>query len=231
MTTPKPTPDPQSTASSPIASAHAASGNSAGFEHLTLQQFLAATAAKQPTPGGGAVAGACGALAAALGHMVVAYSIGKKQLVQHQTLLTNASSRLLNAQAMLMELANEDAQAYAMVNQLSKLPEGDARREQLAEATLAAAQIPLALAACCLDVLRLLSTLCGTTNAYLRSDLAIAAVLADATVKCSRWNVVVNLPSIADAKLRESMQTQIDGFVRTSAAITHDVESRCRESW
>jgi formiminotetrahydrofolate cyclodeaminase len=50
-------------------------------------------------------------------------------------------------------------------------------------------------------------------------------------VKCSRWNVVVNLPSIADAKLRESMQTQIDGFVHTSAAITHDVESRCRESW
>ncbi len=220
MTTPQPTPAPASHASQP-----------ASFEHMTLAHFLACTAAKQPTPGGGAIAGACGALAAALGQMTVSYSLGKKSLAQHQELLSDADKRLTRARAMLLELANEDAAAYAMVNELSRLPEGDPRREQLSLATLASAQIPLALAACSLDVLRLLSTLCGTTNPHLRSDLAIAAVLADATVKASRWNVVINLPSLSDAARRTAMQEQIDGFVRTSAALTHDIESRCREGW
>ncbi|MFN5944565.1 MAG: cyclodeaminase/cyclohydrolase family protein, partial [Phycisphaerae bacterium] len=45
------------------------------FSSLSLSTFLAQTAAKQPTPGGGAVAGLTGALAAALAHMVVNYSL------------------------------------------------------------------------------------------------------------------------------------------------------------
>jgi formiminotetrahydrofolate cyclodeaminase len=35
----------------------------------TIEQFLAATAARQPTPGGGSVAALAGALAAAIGEM------------------------------------------------------------------------------------------------------------------------------------------------------------------
>jgi hypothetical protein len=74
--------------------------------------------------------------------------MGKKNLAQHQDLLSDADKRLTRARAMLLELANEDASAFAMVNELSRLPEGDPRRDQLPLATLASAQIPLALAAC-----------------------------------------------------------------------------------
>lgn len=163
--------------------------------------------------------------------MVVAYSLGKKNLAQHQELLTNAAARLHKAREILIELANEDAQAYALVNELQKLPEGHQRREDLPLATLAAAQIPLAAAACALDLLRLFVQFCTTTNPYLRSDLAIAAILADATVRTSRWNVEINLPALADPSQRTAMQSQISSFTTTSAALTQQVEAACRQGW
>ena len=46
----------------------------------TIEAFLAATAARHPTPGGGSVSALTGALAAAMGEMVLNYSVNKKGL-------------------------------------------------------------------------------------------------------------------------------------------------------
>jgi formiminotetrahydrofolate cyclodeaminase len=62
--------------------------------------LLAQIAAKSPTPGGGAVACATGALAAALAGMVVSYSLGKKSLAAHQADLEKAAHALENARAL-----------------------------------------------------------------------------------------------------------------------------------
>jgi formiminotetrahydrofolate cyclodeaminase len=117
------------------------------FADLTLTQFIDAVGAKVPAPGGGAVASTVGAIAAALGRMVVSYSIGKKNLAEHQPLLVDADARLLRAAKVLMLLADEDAAAYSAVNELSKLPEGDPRRVELAAAQAASTQVPLSVAA------------------------------------------------------------------------------------
>lgn len=197
--------------------------------NLNIRDFLAHTAAKQPTPGGGAVAGLCGALGAALGQMVVSYSLGKKNLAEHQALLEDAARRLERARAMLLELADEDAVAYGLVNELSKLPEGDLRRvKELPAAQEASVNVPLAVAAVGVDVLRLLRELCGKSNAYLRSDLAIAAVLAEAATRSAHWNVVVNAPGLSDAlrcaeKIREG-----EMMVAKSVALAKEVEQLCR---
>ena len=44
----------------------------------SINEFLDALAAKQPTPGGGAVAGVLVALSTSLGNMVLGYSLGKE---------------------------------------------------------------------------------------------------------------------------------------------------------
>lgn len=198
------------------------------FRAQSIDQFLASLAAKQPTPGGGAVAGVCGALAAALGQMVVSYSLGKKTLAEHQPLLEEAAKRLERARALLLTLADEDAQAYGLVNELSRLPEGDARRErELAGAIAASVQVPQATAACAADVARLLRTLCGTTNPHLRSDLAIAGVLAEATVRAARWNVVINAPAMADSAARAKALDEARRVVDATAAIVAEIEQLC----
>lgn len=165
---------------------------------LPLTELLEAIGAKTPAPGGGFVASAVGALAASLAGMVVAYSEGKKNLAEHDDLLIRAGAELRSARLLLLQLAAEDAAAYSLSSELSRLPVDDPRRvREYAGAVRAAAQAPLATAAACCDVLRLLEDLAGRTNQWLASDLAIAAILADAGARASRCNVVVNLPALA----------------------------------
>lgn len=198
----------------------------ANFSALTLREFIDAIGAKVPTPGGGAVASAVGAIAAALGRMVVSYSLGKKNLAEHQPLLQDADARLIRAARVLMMLADEDAAAYGAVNELSKLPESDPRRVELAAAQAASAQVPLSVAAAAVDLLRLFRDLAGTTNRYLRSDLGIAAVLARATVDASRWNVLINLPSLP-ADQAAAVGKAIDELCGLAKTLCADVEASC----
>ncbi|VAX38601.1 Formiminotetrahydrofolate cyclodeaminase, partial [hydrothermal vent metagenome] len=194
----------------------------------TLGDFLDQLAAKTPTPGGGAVASAVGALGSALGEMVLAYSLGKKSLAEHEPKLREASAKLSRARTVLLELAAEDEAAYGLVNELSKLPEGDARRADLPAATLAAARVPLSCMAACASVLRLLDTLPGITNKYLHSDLAIAAILAEAATRSAAWNVRVNLPGITDAQVRESLTHECEQLLTGSIETAGRVERACR---
>ncbi|MCE7973082.1 MAG: hypothetical protein DYG92_01965 [Leptolyngbya sp. PLA1] len=163
-----------------------------GFSRLTLAAFLQQVGDKTPAPGGGAVASVVGALGAALARMVVSYTRGKKAFAAHEHELADADRALLNAVNLMMRLAEEDAQAYGMVNELSRLPEDDPRRDALPVAVAASVQVPLAVVAACVDLLRLFERLAVGTNRHLRSDLAIAAVLADAAARASFWNIAVN---------------------------------------
>lgn len=191
------------------------------LEEHTLSAFLDGVAAKTPTPGGGAVASATGATAAALAGMVVAYSLGKKNLAEHQPALSSAATALTRARAIFLELAEEDAAGYAMLNELQKLPEGDPQRQEKMPGAIAAAlSPPKAATAAAADLLRLIESLAPITNRYLRSDLAIAAVLAKAAAASAYWNVAANLSLITDPGERAAL-------ARETAALVADAEKRC----
>jgi methenyltetrahydrofolate cyclohydrolase len=196
---------------------------------LQFVDLLTQVAAKSPSPGGGAVACASGALAAALAHMVVAYSIGKKNLAAHQADLKPASGALTRLRAVLVTLGDEDAQAYALVNELQKLPEADPRRRaELPGAIQASIQIPMAAIAACDDLLRLCERLAPMTNTYLHSDLAIAAVLAESAARASRWNVLVNVASLSDSAAKERTLAEVDRSLADAAKRREAVERACR---
>ena len=56
----------------------------------SIENFLEAAAAKQPTPGGGSVAALAGALAAAMGEMVLNYTLGRRGWSSRRRKLTAA---------------------------------------------------------------------------------------------------------------------------------------------
>lgn len=166
-----------------------------------LGTLLEQIAAKTPTPGGGAVASAVGALSAALAGMVVSYSAGKKNLAQHEPALQEARSRLERARGLFLMLAEEDAAAFGLVNELSRLPEGDPRRAaEMPAAVLASVRVPEATMAASVDILRLMVELAGITNRHLRSDLGIAAELAEAAARSSAWNVLINAGQLPEGE-------------------------------
>jgi methenyltetrahydrofolate cyclohydrolase len=195
---------------------------------LQFGQLLDQIAAKTPTPGGGGVAAMTGAQAAALTHMVVAYSIGKKNLAQHQPALEQASAFLVRAREMFLELAREDAEAYGLVNELQKLPEGDARRAgELPVAVHAAIQVPLTVIAAADDLLRRCEALAPMTNPYLHSDLAIAAILAEATARGSVWMVRVNTSLLHDHDQRHTLMNQAKAMCEDCTRRREAVERAC----
>jgi len=198
------------------------------LESFTFGDLLAQIAAKTPAPGGGAVASAVGALGAALGSMVVAYSLGKKSLAQHQPALETAAATLERARRVLLELAQEDAAAYDRYSELSRLPEGDPRRaSELPAVAALCLQAPQAAAATACDLLRLLEDLAPITNRHLRSDLAIAAILAEAAARSAWWNVLVNLSNLPDAAQRDRIAADVQAMLEEAAQRRARIERAC----
>jgi formiminotetrahydrofolate cyclodeaminase len=145
-------------------------------------------------------------MAAALAGMVVSYSIGKKNLAEHDPWLREVDQRLARARGLLLTLATEDEEAYGLVNELMRLPAGDARRErELPEATAKAVAVPSAVLAAAADLLRLFEELAPRSNRMLRSDLGIAAELAVATARGSLWNIGINASMLGEEARARTM--------------------------
>src|SRR5437868_8627248 len=134
----------------------------------TIETFLSATAAKQPAPGGGSVTALAGALSAAIGEMVLNYSVGKKDLAAYQLDLQEALLELQRARKLLLSLMNEDQEAYAELSRLRKLPDdAPERRDKFNIALLACIRVPQAMAASAVAILNLCDQLAGKDNNYL----------------------------------------------------------------
>ena len=194
----------------------------------TVREFLEALAAKQPTPGGGAVASVTTAISAALGRMVVNYSLGKKSLAAHDALHQEAIASLAELGSRALRLADDDAAAYGRLNALWKLDKADPKRvAEFPQAVEQAIAAPHAVLHACMELLRLLDRLCGATNAMLASDLAIAAVLAEAGARSAAWNVRINLPLIEDLGVREVFERTLTQSLADAHTLAQRIEMRC----
>ncbi len=189
--------------------------------------LLAALASKSPAPGGGAAAGVVGATAAALAGMVVAYSVDRKSLATHRAFLGDAASRLERARSVFLLLADEDAAAYGALNRMMKLPEDHPDRVSgWSTAVENAITPPRAMLAASNDVLRLCEDLVGKTNPHLNSDLAVAAVQAEAAARSAAWNIRVNAPSLPEER-RRGLIAETEHTIRQARARAERIESAC----
>ena len=171
-----------------------------------------------------------GALAAAMGEMVLAYSVGKKSLQQHAGELNAAAAELHRARQVLLGLMVEDQGAYAAISGVRKLPESSSdRREKEPAALLACIRVPQAMAATAVAVLELCDRLADKVNHHLLSDLAVCAELAMATVRCASYNVRINLNDLSDAADRQSLERATNQMVAHALAIIQRVGPRIWE--
>jgi len=162
--------------------------------------FTDRLAARTPTPGGGSASAAAGALAAALGEMVLAYSIDPahpaEDLREVQRLLTAGRRRML-------ALVGEDTASYEAVRAARK-----ARKEKAGDpavqaayllALRGAATVPLETARLSEDLAVRLEGVRSRTKAALASDLVTALALFHATTEGALANVAVNLDDLRAA--------------------------------
>ena len=176
---------------------------------LRLKQLLDRLGAKSPVPGGGSVAGITNGLAAGLGSMVVAYSLGKASLSEHQSMLEAVATQLSDLRSRSLTQADADAAAYRELNTLWKLDKSDpARVAGFATAVNGAIDAPGAIMETARDVLACLQQLPGRSAPHLSSDLAIAVELACTAGRAAERNVSVNLPLVEDDSARETLDAR-----------------------
>jgi formiminotetrahydrofolate cyclodeaminase len=195
----------------------------------TVGGLLDALAAKQPVPGGGAAAGLVLATAAGLGSMVLRYSVGKKAFAEWNHELERALETCDRLRLEAIAAADADAAAYGELSSLWKLAEDDparvARWQPAVEAAIAAPRSAMHLAATLLDVLEPLPS---RTSKSIRSDLAIAAILADAAMRSAAWNVRINLPLLGDPSAASLEDAAIEQRLAHFRARAEAIEVACR---
>jgi glutamate formiminotransferase / formiminotetrahydrofolate cyclodeaminase len=172
-----------------------------GFEHLTVEEFLGRVAARTPTPGGGSVAAIAGAMGAALGEMVVAYSTPAKQTPSPP--LMALARELTEGRGTFQELANADTDAYEAVrtarrDQKAK-PNEPAAQQAVLDALRHAAEVPLTTARLARRLQCQLEAQREQTNPALGSDLVSALALLRAAADSALANVSINLADLRQA--------------------------------
>jgi methenyltetrahydrofolate cyclohydrolase len=196
-------------------------------QNTTIKDFLDAAGSKQPIPGGGSVAAMVGALAASMGEMVVNYSVGKKSLAAFEDQLKPAVAEYNKARQVLLQLMLEDQLAYEAFNTISKLKEDAPERIEKYDATLLACiRVPQAMGATAVAILELCDQMVEIVNPWLLSDLAVAADLAMATVRCAVYNVRVNTSSVKDAADRHQIEAEMNQILFHAGLLIQRVSPR-----
>jgi glutamate formiminotransferase/formiminotetrahydrofolate cyclodeaminase len=173
------------------------------YADLTLAQFEEQLASAAPVPGGGSASAIAGSMAASLLAMVSRLSTVRPKYADFAPTHAQALAVAEGARPRLIQLADEDATAFAAFAAARKMPrETEFEQQQRQAATEAAARqasdIPLAVVRESLAVLVAVEAMAGRSNLNASSDLEVAARLAGAAARGAAANVMINLPSVGD---------------------------------
>jgi formiminotetrahydrofolate cyclodeaminase len=160
----------------------------------SIEEFLAKTASKEPTPGGGSVAALTCSLGYSLLAMVCEISLGKRGLADREDELRTSLTAALQGQASANALIQEDIEAFKTYMSAWRLPKDAPTKElEMEAAQKLAAHVPMLLATHCLEGLALAARLSGYAHKNIISDAACAAHLFSAALESAILTVRLNI--------------------------------------
>ncbi|MBS7013668.1 MAG: cyclodeaminase/cyclohydrolase family protein, partial [Veillonella sp.] len=163
--------------------------------------FVAATASKEPTPGGGAIAALTAATGAALAEMVANLTFGKKGYEEVQTEMEELQAKAEAIRNRMLELSQADADVFNIFMNALGLPkntdeEKATRTAAIQQAYKDAAMVPFEIGELAYQIFDLAELASKKGNQNLITDGIIAAINARAAVKAAFLNVRINLSGI-----------------------------------
>jgi glutamate formiminotransferase / formiminotetrahydrofolate cyclodeaminase len=171
--------------------------DASGPGHESIASFAGRLAARTPTPGGGSAAAVTAALAAALGEMVLAYSVDPAKPAED---LRGVARALTEGRQRFLELADEDAQSYDAVRAAKRArkdrPDDPALAAGYVSALDHAASVPLETARRARELADRLDAVRARTRAALTSDLVTSLALFRAAAEGALANVAINLEDL-----------------------------------
>jgi formiminotetrahydrofolate cyclodeaminase len=185
---------------------------------MTLDGFIQLLGSSAPSPGGGAASAVAASCGAALVAMVASLSVDRPRYSAHAASHARHGAAGRTLAGRLLELADEDAVAYAAFAAALKLPrdtdaEKVVRTAAIRASARVAAEAPLRTLQACRDVVTGSEGLAGRSNLNASSDLAVASRLAEAAAHGAAENVIVNLPSLGDEGLADEMRGRVEALL------------------
>ncbi|OQY57448.1 MAG: methenyltetrahydrofolate cyclohydrolase [Desulfobacteraceae bacterium 4572_88] len=190
---------------------------------LSIREFMAETASKSPTPGGGSVAALSGAIAASLSEMVANLTIGRKGFdavaEEMQAIAANASE----IRDRLTADIDRDSEAFDQVMVAFRLPkdtsdEKETRTQAIQYAMKHATMVPLEVAERAFELMGLAGKVVTLGNKNALTDGAVGVMMARTAVRGALFNVRTNLTSIRDENFVREISQKADALTSLADA-------------
>ncbi len=194
---------------------------------LKVSEYLDVLKSDAPAPGGGSVSALAGAQAVGLFMMVADLTIGKEKYAKYQDVCQTAKRRGSELYRELTAAIDKDTDAFNLVSNAFKMPkttpeEKAARSKAIADATLAATEVPYNVMQYEYEGMMLATTMVGRSNPNASSDMGVSILNLMAAIKGAWLNVKINLPGVKD-------EDKAAAFEKGGQTIYDDAQTMARE--
>lgn len=185
---------------------------------LTVKHFAEETSRESPAPGGGTIAAYMGALAAALGTMVANLSSHKRGWDTQWEKFSRWADRGQEQIAELLELVDEDTEAFNRIMSAFALPKQTAedkaaRSKAIQEATLYATQVPLHTMQAAYRTFDICRAMAEEGNPNSVSDAGVGALAARAAVLGAGLNVKINAGGLKNRETADRLIAEANQLI------------------
>ncbi|MEA3312308.1 MAG: cyclodeaminase/cyclohydrolase family protein, partial [candidate division WOR-3 bacterium] len=160
--------------------------------------------------------------------MVCNLTVGKKKYADVEGEIKGLLARSEALRKELTELLEEDTQVYTKVSKAYKMPreteeEKRARAEAIQDALKGATDVPMRVAEACVEILNLCTPVAEKGNVRIVSDVGVAALLAEASLRSAALNVLINLGAIKDRKFVEREGARLDALLEGKSELKEEI--------
>ena len=193
--------------------------NDKNLSEKSIKKFAELTSSESPAPGGGSISAYCGALGVSLGIMVANLSAHKRGWDDEWEFYSNWGEKGVTLQEMLIDLVDEDTNAFNSIIKAFSLPKDSAenlkiRDIEIQKATKNAIDVPFKIMHVCLESCDLLLAMAKKGNPNSISDVGVGMYCIHAAVNGAYLNVRINSKELKDKKIVKKVDIECKKIIK-----------------
>ena len=177
-------------------------------------EFIEELSTKAPVPGGGGASALVGAIGVALGSMVGNLTTGKKKYADVEGEIQVLLKQSVELTGKLNDLVQADAEVFEPLSKAYGLPAETQEQKQekenvLQQALIQATQVPLDIARCSLEGIRLLEQYAQKGSRLVLSDAGVGIIFCKSALQGAKLNVLINQKLKKNQELKKEIQEKM----------------------
>ncbi|MGL5973317.1 MAG: cyclodeaminase/cyclohydrolase family protein [Oscillospiraceae bacterium] len=203
--------------------------------NLSIISFTSLLSSDAPAPGGGSTSALVGALGSALTAMVLNLTKDKKKYEVHQNLVSETLHKVEKINESFLKAIDDDTESFNKVSTVFSMPktteeEKEIRSNALQVALKGCTEPPFTMMSLSLETLKLIGPILNKSNENAISDLGVAALCLNTSVKGAWLNVLINLNTIKDIDFKNKYKKNGEQIVTDASNLSDEIYSTILKS-